>query len=47
MEKNTQEALPYAQRALTGRLKVLGKEHTDTRRSQKQVAELLRAEAKE
>ena len=39
-EKKTAEALTYAQRAYTGRMKVLGKDHPNTLKAQKLVESL-------
>jgi len=42
LQQKPREALPYAQRALTGRLKLLGKDHPETQGSQLLVNELTR-----
>ena len=41
-QQKLKEALTYAQRALTGRLKVLGKNDADTKAAQELVDELMK-----
>ncbi len=45
-QKKEKEALPYAQRAYTGRLKVLGRDHEDTRESNNLLHQLTKPETK-
>ncbi len=45
-QDKTAEALPYAKRALEGRLKVLGKDDTLTKSSQRLVDDLMQKDAK-